>query len=115
MMVEDNREAKREVRLLYLDGRIPVGRMEEIIEKVWEDIHDLEFDLFFGRFRGIHLGEDGVTIHVTWENAYGVRFVSSIIPDMDHTRIDYCPDELYDKEEKAVENRQQQREEADDA
>ena len=114
-MLENNRKAQREVRLLYLDERVPVAEIEQIIDKIWQDIYDLEFDLFFGRFRGIHLGEDGSTVHVTWENAYGVRFVSSIIPDLDHTRIDYCPDELYDKEEKAVETRQQQREEADNA
>jgi hypothetical protein len=92
-------KAGREIRLYYLDGGVQAGEIEGIIRTVWEDIHDLEFDHHFGRFRGIH--REGEVIHVTWENSYGARFVSSIIPGQDHTRIDYCPDGFYDIEERA--------------
>lgn len=88
---------KRELHLLYLDKRIPVSEIDSIIERVWRDIYELEYDITFGRFRGIHMEEGGV-VHVTWENVFGVPFISSILPDQEHTRMGYCPQDLFEKE-----------------
>lgn len=94
---------KKELSLLYFDHRIAPERIEELIRMAWQDIYDFEYDLTFGRWRGIHQSDNG-QIRITWENVFGVPFVSSIIPGQDHTSISYCPRDLYEKEGSAGQN-----------
>jgi hypothetical protein len=41
------------------------------IELAWDEIYELEYEMVFGGWRGVHYQADTDEVYVTWYNSYG--------------------------------------------
>ena len=64
--------------LYYCDERLEQAEVVEFLKQAWDEIYELEFDPVFGAWRGAHFEPETDTVHITWENVYGVPLMISI-------------------------------------
>lgn len=59
------------IRLLYADMIFTNEELLHYIDLAWEEVYDLEYEIVFGGWRGVHYQADTDEVYVTWYNSYG--------------------------------------------
>ena len=93
----------KDYSLYYCDQRLEEAEVKQLLEQAWEELYELEFDLVFGAWRGVHLEAETDTVHITWENVYGAPLMISIHRVTRVLRKDYPREEFIILEQAEIE------------
>jgi hypothetical protein len=93
----------KDYSLYYCDQRLEEVEVLELLKQAWEELYELEFDAVFGAWRGAHFEPETDTVHITWENIYGVPLMISIHRVTRALRKDYPRDEFLRLEQAEIE------------
>jgi hypothetical protein len=95
----------KDYSLYYCDQRLEEAEVVELLNLVWDELYELEFDAVFGTWRGAHYEPETDTVHITWENMYSAPFMTSIHRVTRVIRNDSPRDEFLQLEQAEIERR----------
>lgn len=87
------------LRLLYAEPTFTDKQILDFVELAWQEIHDLEWDILFGGWRGVHYHPETRTVHVNWDNSHGGPPLCVVIAQDRSLRLDYPLPEYIEREE----------------
>jgi hypothetical protein len=92
----------KDYSLYYWDRRLEEAEVVELLNLVWNELYELEFDQVFGAWRGVHLEPETDTVHITWENMYCAPMMTSIHRVTRTIRNDFPRDEFLELEQAEI-------------
>lgn len=88
------------IRLLYAEPTFTNDQLVDFVRQAWEEIYDLEYEVVFGGWRGVHSDDRDGSVHVTWDNSYGGPPLGVYIHrESGEVRLEFPPREFIEREE----------------